>query len=117
MDVVTVEVVAPHVALVTIRRSDARNAVNGAVAAGLDRAVKVIEADPDLWTAVLTGEGGVAFSAGADLKDVSAGRLPDLYTSDGQFAGFVKHPRTKIWIAAVQGFAVAGRFQIALVCD
>ncbi len=73
MDVVTVEVVAPHVALVTIRRRDARNAINGAVAAGLDRAVKVIEAEPDLWTAILTGEGGVAFSR---LKTSPKGRAP-----------------------------------------
>jgi enoyl-CoA hydratase len=57
MDAVTVEVVEPHVALVTIHRREARNAVNGAVAAGPDRAVKAIEADPELWTAILTGEG------------------------------------------------------------
>lgn len=117
MDSVTVEVVAPHVALVTIRRAEARNAVNGAVALGLDRAVKSIEADPDIWTAILTGEGGVAFCAGADLKEVSAGRMQDLFTPDGQFAGFVKQPRTKVWIAAVEGFAMAGGFEIALACD
>jgi len=117
MDVVTIEILVPHVALVTIRRPEARNSVNGAVAAGLDQAIKRIEADPDIWVSVLTGEGGVAFCAGADLKTVSAGRMEDLYTTDGQFAGFVKHPRTKIWIAAVEGFAVAGGFELALACD
>ncbi|HJS09782.1 enoyl-CoA hydratase-related protein [Sphingopyxis sp.] len=109
--------VAPHVALVTIRRAEARNSVNAAVAAGLDRAVKQVESDPDIWVAILTGEGGVAFSAGADLKEVSAGNMQGLYTADGQFAGFVKHPRDKVWIAAVEGFALAGGFEIALACD
>ena len=117
MDIVTVEIAAPHVALVTIRRPEARNSINGAVAAALDKAVKDIEADPDIWVAVLTGEGGVAFCAGADLKEVSAGRMNDLFTQDGQFAGFVKHPRSKIWIAAVEGFAMAGGCEIALTCD
>lgn len=117
MNVVTVEIAAPHVALVTIRRPEARNSVNGAVAQALDRAVKQIEADPEIRVAVLTGEGGVAFCAGADLKEVSAGRMQDLYTPDGQFAGFVKHPRSKVWIAAVEGFAMAGGCEIALTCD
>ena len=117
MEAVTVEIIAPHVALVTIRRPDARNSVNGAVATGLDQAVKQIEADPDIWAAVLTGEGGVAFSAGADLKEVSTGRIATLHTPDGQFAGFVKHPRTKVWVAAVEGFALAGGCELALACD
>src|SRR6202790_305801 len=117
MNSVTVEIAAPHVALVTIRRPEARNSVNGAVAAGLDSAVKRIEADPDIWVAILSGEGGVAFCAGADLKEVSAGRMQELFTADGQFAGFVKHPRSKLWIAAVEGFAMAGGFEIALSCD
>lgn len=79
--------------------------------------MKEIEADPDIWAAVLTGAGGVAFCAGADLKVVSAGRMDDLYTADGAFAGFVKHPREKVWIAAVEGFAMAGGCEIALSCD
>lgn len=117
MEPVTIEIAAPHVALVTIRRPEARNAVNGAVAVALDRAVKQVENDPEIWAAVLTGAGGVAFSSGADLKEVSAGRIETLFTPDGAFAGFVKHARAKVWIAAVDGFALAGGFEIALACD
>lgn len=117
MQPVTIEIAAPHVALVTIQRPEARNSVNGPVAAALDRAVKTVEQDADIWAAVLTGAGGVAFCAGADLKEVSAGRMDDLYTPDGAFAGFVKHPREKVWIAAVEGFAMAGGCEIALACD
>ena len=117
MTVVTLEIAAPHVALVTIRRPEARNSVNGQVTAALDSAVKQVEADPDIWVAILTGEGSVAFCAGADLKEVSAGNMDKLYSKDGQFAGFVKHPRGKVWIAAVEGFALAGGCEIALSCD
>ncbi|WP_066554619.1 crotonase/enoyl-CoA hydratase family protein [Croceicoccus bisphenolivorans] len=117
MDVVTVTTNVPHVAVVTINRPDARNAVNGEVAAALDAAVKQVENDPDIWAAVLTGAGGTAFSAGADLKEVSKGNIDSLYTKDGQFAGFVKHPRDKVWIAAVDGFALAGGCELALACD
>ncbi|HKX22906.1 MAG TPA: enoyl-CoA hydratase-related protein [Rhizorhapis sp.] len=117
MEAVTLEIVAPHVALVTIQRPEARNSVNGAVARQLDQHVKTIENDPEIWAAVLAGAGGVAFCAGADLKEVSAGRMDDLYTPDGAFAGFVKHPRKKVWIAGVEGFAMAGGCEIALACD
>lgn len=117
MSAVLFEIARPHVALVTINRPDARNAVNGEVALALDAAVKRVEGDPDIWAAVLTGSGGVAFSAGADLKQVSEGGLDGLYTPDGQFAGFVKHKRDKAWIAAVEGFALAGGCELALSCD
>lgn len=117
MKPVTIEVIAPHVALVTICRPEAHNAVNGAVAQALDAAVKEIEANPELHVAILTGKGERAFCAGGDLKEISAGRLQDLFTADGQFAGLVKHPRAKVWIAAVEGFALAGGCEIALACD
>jgi enoyl-CoA hydratase/carnithine racemase len=117
MEPVSLELVAPHVALVTIQRPEARNSVNGAVALALDRAVKLVEKDPDIWAAILTGAGGVAFCAGADLKQIAAGGMDGLYTPDGAFAGFVQHPRAKAWIAAVEGFALAGGCEIALACD
>ena len=115
MNAVTLSIVAPHVALVTIQRPEARNSINGAVATELDAHVKAIERHPDIWAAVLTGAGGVAFCAGADLKEVSAGRIEDLYTADGAFAGFVKHPRQKVWIAGVEGFAMATPRQVIWV--
>jgi enoyl-CoA hydratase/carnithine racemase len=110
-------VIRPHVALVTINRPTARNAVNGGVALGLERAILASESDSAIWTIVLTGAGTHAFSAGADLKEVALGKMNTLYTPRGGFAGFVHAPRTKPWIAAVNGFAVAGGFEIALACD
>lgn len=116
-DAVLFEVAAPRVALVTINRPDARNAVNGAVARGLERAVERVEADGEIWAAVLTGAGPHAFCAGADLKEVAAGRVADLSTEKGGFAGFVRAPRTKPWIAAAQGHALAGGLELLLACD
>ncbi|WP_221793948.1 crotonase/enoyl-CoA hydratase family protein [Aquisediminimonas sediminicola] len=116
-DAILFELVQPHTALVTINRPDARNAVNGDVATGIDAALKRIEADPDIWVAIITGAGGNAFCAGADLKALASGEGARLATRDGGFAGFTSAPRTKLWIAAVEGFALAGGCEIALACD
>jgi enoyl-CoA hydratase/carnithine racemase len=116
-DAVLFEVVEPHIALVTINRPEARNAVNGAVAAGLEAAVERVEQDPELWAAVLTGAGPHAFCAGADLKEVSAGNSRSLSTEKGGFGGFVRAPRSKLWIAAAQGHALAGGLELLLACD
>jgi enoyl-CoA hydratase/carnithine racemase len=117
MSAVLFEVVEPHIALVTINRPEARNAVNGAVAAGLEAAVERVEADGDIWAAILTGAGPVAFCAGADLKEVSAGRGAALATAKGGFGGFVRAARSKLWIAAAQGHALAGGLELLLSCD
>ena len=111
------EVVEPHIALVTINRPEARNAVNGAVAEGLEAAVERVERDPDLWAAVLTGAGQHAFCAGADLKEVAAGRSAALSRERGGFTGFVRAERSKLWIAAAQGHALAGGLELLLACD
>jgi enoyl-CoA hydratase len=105
-----------HVVLVTIDRPAARNAIDGAVTAALDQAVRDIEADEDLWIAILTGAGD-GFCAGADLKAVAKGEGRSLGTKEGGFAGFTSARRTKPWIAAVEGHVLAGGLEIALACD
>jgi enoyl-CoA hydratase len=105
-----------HVAILTINRPEARNAVNGAVASGMEAAIDKLEADPDVWIGVLTGN-GPAFSAGADLKAVSTGEGGALGTERGGFAGIVSRQRTKPIIAAVDGPALAGGTEIVLSCD
>jgi enoyl-CoA hydratase len=105
-----------HVAVLTINRPEARNAVNGDVAAGIEEAIDRIEGDDDTWVGVLTGAGSV-FSAGADLKAISSGQAGGLNTEKGGFAGLVRRKRTKPLIAAVDGPALAGGCEIALACD
>ncbi|BEP58486.1 crotonase/enoyl-CoA hydratase family protein [Variovorax sp. V118] len=117
MSAVTVERLPGQVALVTIDRPEARNAVNGDVASGLEAAVDATEADDDIRAVVLTGAGREAFCAGADLKEVSAGRGSALRTERGGFAGFVYRERSKPWIAAVNGKALAGGTELVLACD
>jgi enoyl-CoA hydratase len=103
-------------AIVKINRPDARNAVNGAVAQGLEDAIDRIEGDDEIWVGIITGEPPV-FSAGADLKEINAGNAAALTTKRGGFAGMVQRERTKPLIAAVDGPALAGGCEIVLACD
>ncbi|MGH1502987.1 MAG: crotonase/enoyl-CoA hydratase family protein [Acidimicrobiales bacterium] len=105
-----------RVAVITLDRPAQRNAVNGALAAGLEAAVDRLEEDDALWLGVIVGNGRV-FCAGADLKAVAAGEGNTLGTERGGFAGFVARERTKPIIAACDGPALAGGCEIALACD
>ena len=116
-DAVWMRMATPHVAWVCIDRPLARNAVNAAVAQGIEAAIDRCESDPDIWVTVLTGAGPDAFCAGADLKEVASGRSDALWTERGGFAGITSRERSKPWIAAVQGKALAGGTEIALACD
>ena len=103
-------------AIVKINRPEARNAVNGDVAQGIEAAIDEIESRDDIWLGIVTGEPPV-FCAGADLKEINAGRAGDLATARGGFAGIVQRERTKPLIAAVDGPALAGGTEIVLACD
>lgn len=73
---------------------------------------KQTEGDGDIWAVVLTGWGSQAFCAGVDLQEVSAGRGKDLWTEGGGFAGVVFADRSKPWIAAVNGPALAAGINV-----
>jgi enoyl-CoA hydratase/carnithine racemase len=102
------------VLLVTLNRPDARNAVNAALAEGVAAALDELDADDELSVGVLTGA-GKGFSSGMDLKAFVAGESP--YAADRGFAGITQRAAEKPLIAAIEGFAVAGGFEVALSCD
>ena len=104
-----------RVAVITLNRPEARNAVSGELAQALEEAVDRFENDDELWVGVLAGNGPV-FCAGADLKAVASGNA-NLGTARGGFGGFVTLERTKPIIAAVEGPAVAGGCELVLACD
>lgn len=103
-----------HVEILTINRPEARNAINLAVATALSEALDAAEADDECWVVILTGAEDKAFSAGMDLKAFARGEAP--ITEKG-FAGVTKRDFPKPLIAAVNGSALAGGFEIALSCD
>jgi len=100
--------------IITINRPEARNAVNGDVASGMAEALDRLDADDDLRVGIVTGAGGY-FSAGMDLKAFVQGQSP--YAGDRGFGGIAQRSSRKPLVAAVEGFALAGGFEIALSCD
>jgi enoyl-CoA hydratase/carnithine racemase len=102
------------VLIITLNRPDARNAVNGALAEGVGAAMDELDSADDLRVGILTGA-GKGFSSGMDLKAFVAGESP--YVEGRGFAGITQKSSAKPLIAAIEGFAVAGGFEIALSCD
>ena len=104
-----------HVAVMTINRPQARNAMNMTVVHGLVDGYAEIARNPDIRIGILTGAGG-HFCAGMDLKGFAeSGERID--TSGLPFGRAASPLMTKPMIAAIEGYAVAGGFELALTCD
>jgi enoyl-CoA hydratase len=111
-----------RIAVITLNRPEARNAVDRDVALGLEAAVDRLEEDPETWVGVLCANTAdhprPVFCAGADLKVIEeTGSADALDTVRGGFAGFVFRERTKPIVVAVDGLALAGGFEIVLAAD
>jgi enoyl-CoA hydratase/carnithine racemase len=106
-----------NVEIVTINRPEARNAINGGVSKAMSQIMDELADDPDCWVVIVTGSGEKAFSAGMDLKAFSSGEGGDIIGASGGFAGLTQRDFPKPIIAAVNGSALAGGFEIMLSCD
>ncbi|MEN9300449.1 MAG: hypothetical protein RLZZ254_230 [Actinomycetota bacterium] len=110
-----------NVAIITLNRPEARNAVNGDVASAMEAAIDRLESDDGVWVGILlantAGQERPVFCAGADLKAINSGDAARLNTQRGGFGGIVYRDRRKPIIVGVDGLATAGGCEIVLSAD
>ena len=107
------------VTLITLNRPQALNALNSAVLEELIIAFAAYEADASQRCAVITGSGEKAFAAGADIKEMADKPAADFYSGDffSRWQSHLVRTTRKPWIAAVNGFALGGGCELAMMAD
>ncbi|MEY4270635.1 MAG: hypothetical protein RLZZ58_1851 [Pseudomonadota bacterium] len=107
------------VTLITLNRPQALNALSGAVLDELIAAFAAFEADPGQRCAVITGAGDKAFAAGADIKEMADKAAAAFYAGDffAKWTSHIVRATRKPWIAAVNGFALGGGCELAMMAD
>lgn len=107
------------VTLITLNRPQALNALNSQVLAELIEALATYQSDNSQLCAVLTGAGDKAFAAGADIKEMADKPAADFYLGDffSNWTSEVVKKTRKPWIAAVNGFALGGGCELAMMAD
>lgn len=103
-----------NIQIMTLNRPEARNAVTLEMAEAMAAALDALDANPDVSVGIINGAGGT-FCAGMDLKGFLQGKRPSL--PGRGFCGITMKPPRKPIIAAVEGYALAGGFEVVLACD
>lgn len=103
-----------NVQIMTLNRPEARNAATLEMSEAMVAALDALDADPALSVGIITGAGG-SFCAGMDLKGFLQGKRPSV--PGRGFCGVTMRPPRKPLIAAVEGYALAGGFEVVLACD